>query len=146
MSLYELELQQNMRPDQRLAFQAEFNARRKDKTAAILLALFLGGFGAHHFYMGNTGLGILYLVFFWTLIPAFVALVECFLMSGRVERYNNNLAAEIAARVNMLPPSTIVPVLPVQGSVYCTKCGKPMPADARFCSGCGAEHAAVLQA
>jgi TM2 domain-containing membrane protein YozV len=48
----------------------------KSKTTAGLLALFLGGFGAHHFYLGNIGLGILYLLFFWTFIPAIVAFFE----------------------------------------------------------------------
>ena len=48
----------------------------KSKTTAFLLAFILGGFGAHKFYLGKTGQGILYLLFCWTLIPAFVALVE----------------------------------------------------------------------
>lgn len=48
----------------------------KSKTTAGLLALFLGGFGAHHFYLGRTGLGMLYLLFFWTLIPGFIAFFE----------------------------------------------------------------------
>lgn len=49
---------------------------RKSRTTAGLLALFLGGLGVHHFYLGQTGLGILYLLFFWTFIPAMVAFVE----------------------------------------------------------------------
>jgi len=48
----------------------------KTKTAAALFAFFLGGFGAHKFYLGQTGLGFLYLLLFWTLIPAFIAFVE----------------------------------------------------------------------
>lgn len=48
----------------------------KNKTTAGILALFLGGLGVHRFYLGQTGLGILYLVFFWTFIPAFVALID----------------------------------------------------------------------
>jgi len=48
----------------------------KPRTKAILLALFLGGFGTHKFYQNKVRLGLLYLVFFWTLIPAFVALIE----------------------------------------------------------------------
>ncbi len=48
----------------------------KSRITAGLLALFLGGLGAHHFYLGQTGLGILYLLFFWTFIPAFIAFFE----------------------------------------------------------------------
>lgn len=48
----------------------------KTKVAAALFAFFLGGFGAHRFYLGHVGLGILYLLFFWTFIPAIVAFFE----------------------------------------------------------------------
>ena len=48
----------------------------KNRMTAVLLAFFLGGFGAHKFYLGQTGLGILYLLFFWTFIPAIAAFVE----------------------------------------------------------------------
>lgn len=48
----------------------------RNKTAAALWAFFLGGFGAHKFYLGRPVWGILYLIFFWTFIPAFVAFVE----------------------------------------------------------------------
>jgi TM2 domain-containing membrane protein YozV/ribosomal protein L40E len=47
-----------------------------NKTTAALLALFLGGLGMHKFYLGRTGMGLIYLVFCWTLIPAFISLVE----------------------------------------------------------------------
>ena len=33
----------------------------KDKWVAVLLCLFLGGIGAHKFYEGKIGMGILYL-------------------------------------------------------------------------------------
>ena len=49
---------------------------QKSRIAAILLAFFLGGFGVHKFYLGRVGQGILYLIFFWTLIPAIIAFVE----------------------------------------------------------------------
>jgi len=48
----------------------------KNKTTAGLLALFLGGIGMHKFYLGKTGMGILYLVFFWTAIPAIITFIE----------------------------------------------------------------------
>lgn len=48
----------------------------KDKIVAGILALLLGGLGAHKFYLGQAGIGLLYLCFFWTGIPALVGLVE----------------------------------------------------------------------
>lgn len=51
-----------------------------DKVAAGVLALLLGGLGAHKFYQGNVKLGVLYLCFFWTGIPALLGLVEGILM------------------------------------------------------------------
>lgn len=52
----------------------------KSKVAAALFAFFLGGFGIHKFYLGKIGQGILYLIFFWTLIPAFIAFIEAILL------------------------------------------------------------------
>lgn len=48
----------------------------KSKIAAALLAFFLGGFGIHKFYLGQVGLGIVYLIFRWTFIPAIIAFIE----------------------------------------------------------------------
>ena len=47
-----------------------------NKTTAALLALFLGGLGMHKFYLGRTGMGLIYLVFCWTFVPAIISLVE----------------------------------------------------------------------
>ncbi len=48
----------------------------KSKVAAGLLAIFLGDFGVHKFYLGQVGIGILYLLFFWTLIPGIIGIIE----------------------------------------------------------------------
>lgn len=52
----------------------------KSKVAAGLLALFLGGLGVHKFYLGQTGLGVVYLLFCWTCIPAFIALIDAIII------------------------------------------------------------------
>lgn len=47
-----------------------------NKVGYVVLAILLGDFGVHKFYAGKIGLGILYLCFCWTGIPAIVGLVE----------------------------------------------------------------------
>lgn len=75
--------------------RAIYNSRRKDPTVALLLCLFLGGVGAHHFYLGKTTLGVVYLIFFWTFIPALIAFVELFFVMRQTRRHNVQLAQEI---------------------------------------------------
>ena len=48
----------------------------KSRVAAGVLAILLGDLGIHKFYMGKIGMGILYLLFSWTGIPALVGLIE----------------------------------------------------------------------
>ncbi len=50
---------------------------QKNRVAAILLAFFLGSFGIHRFYLGQTGLGILYLLLCWTAIPGILGVIDC---------------------------------------------------------------------
>ena len=53
-------------PNPQAIFYQQYEAVRRDEVVGILLALFLGGFGIHHFYLRRHGLGILYLCFCWT--------------------------------------------------------------------------------
>lgn len=89
------EITARLTPDQRILFDPQFTQERKSAGAGILLALLLGGLGAHRFYMNQIGWGLLYLAFCWTLIPMLVALVEAFLMPSRVGRHNRAVAARI---------------------------------------------------
>jgi TM2 domain-containing membrane protein YozV len=50
--------------------------KRVSKTKLLLLTLFLGGVGAHKFYLGQWVQGLLYALLCWTLIPGLVALLE----------------------------------------------------------------------
>lgn len=73
----------------------------KDRIIAALLALFFGIFGVHHFYLGNKSKGILYLIFFWTIIPAIISFIEgiLFLMQDQQsfdDKYNNGIPSNVA--------------------------------------------------
>lgn len=46
------------------------------RLAAALFAFFLGGLGIHKFFLGQIGMGILYLLFCWTGIPIIVGIIE----------------------------------------------------------------------
>lgn len=62
----------------------------KNKASAILLAVFLGGFGAHRFYLGQPIKGVIYLLFFWTLIPWFIAWVDVIVFLAMSEEKFNS--------------------------------------------------------
>lgn len=57
-------------------YQAPVMRSHKEKSTALLLTFFLGGLGIEWFYLGNTAMGVLSLLFCWTGIPALIALVH----------------------------------------------------------------------
>jgi TM2 domain-containing membrane protein YozV len=85
--------------DEQMIFFMQYNNVKKNPTSAVLWALFLGGVGAHKFYMGETGLGILYLLFCWTYIPGIIAFIELFTLSGKVAKYNEQKATELSMMI-----------------------------------------------
>ncbi len=50
--------------------------RDKDKSTAAALSILLGSFGAHRFYLEQNGLGLVYLLFCWTLVPTVLGVAE----------------------------------------------------------------------
>ena len=50
--------------------------KEKNKYVAAILAILLGNFGIHKFYMGKTLIGIVYIVFSWTCIPAIIGFFQ----------------------------------------------------------------------
>lgn len=48
----------------------------RSRTVAAVTAFFLGGVGAHRFYVGNPLSGVVYLVFAWTFIPSLLGMFE----------------------------------------------------------------------
>jgi TM2 domain-containing membrane protein YozV len=106
MKNYELALMSEMSDNQRLLFQNEVAQTRKSPTTAFVLALFLGGLGAHRFYMRDYWLGLLYVVFCWTFVPVVIALIELFFIGERVAKYNLDKATEIAQKLRTLSPAS----------------------------------------
>ena len=149
-------------PNPQQVFQMQYEAVRRDEVVGVLLALFLGCFGIHHFYLGRVGLGILYCCFCWTGIPAVLGFIECFFMPGRVRMYNAIQAAGLAAALGIAIPGymghpgwvapgyaqpvyvSVQNVTPAETTamtettlVACGNCQQTNPAGVRFCSGCG---------
>ena len=48
----------------------------KDRVTAGLIAVMLGIFGGHKFYLKEYGQGVIYLFFFWSIIPAVLGIIE----------------------------------------------------------------------
>lgn len=62
-----------------------------NKIAYVLLAFFLGGIGAHKFYAGKIGTGILYLIFSWTFIPSIIAFIEFIIALTKTPNENGEI-------------------------------------------------------
>ena len=71
----------------RAGFRAVFErlgvpwSAQRDQTTAVLLALFGGAFGLHHFYLGRRGRGWLYVAFCWLVIPMIAGWVDAVRLS-----------------------------------------------------------------
>jgi TM2 domain-containing membrane protein YozV len=93
----------------------------KNQTVAWLWCLFLGGFGAHRFYLGKILTAILYLVLCWTGIPTILAMIELCIIAftspqNWAQKYNGG---------KILPPvngfikavSLIMPIIIIVGII-----------------------------
>ena len=138
-----------MTAEQQATFNTYYPSTQRDEVLGVLLAVLLGSFGAHHFYLRRNGLGALYLVLFWTGIPAILGIIEAFFMPGRVREFNAIQAAGIAAALGIPMPGWNQPLhvtlnIPAstQGTtaaalVACPRCQQVNPPASRFCAGCG---------
>jgi TM2 domain-containing membrane protein YozV len=127
------EMLPQMTEQQQATFNIYYRGTQRDEILGVVLALVLGSFGAHHFYLRRNGWGTVYLVLFWTGIPAILGIIEAFFMPGRVRRFNAEQAALLAHSVVQgvtLPP----PPVPMAG---CPACGMVQNASARYCVQCG---------
>ncbi|WP_433975289.1 NINE protein [Tunturiibacter lichenicola] len=126
----------NMNEHQRAWFYAEYKRASKDETIGVLLALFLGGIGIHHFYLRRNTAGVIYLLLSWTGIPMVIAWFECFFMPGRVRQYN---AAQAIYISNQILGTASPYASPAAFAVtHCPACNSPVESAAAYCTHCGA--------
>jgi len=83
-------------PDRQSLFMMQYQNVKKNPTTSMLLALFLGGLGAHKFYLNQPGVGILFLLFSWTTIPGIIGVIEAFSIAGKVGEMNLQKARELS--------------------------------------------------
>jgi len=72
--------------------QATYGMHYVNKWLYVLLAIFFGGFGAHHFYAGYNGKGILYLVLLVTGISVLLGLIQGILTVFKTPDANGKIA------------------------------------------------------
>lgn len=87
-----LPLDSELTPQEHSMFILEYNQKKKSVTTGVMLALFLGGLGAHKFWLGSVATGIIYLIFCWTFIPGIVAFFDACMMPFTVQRFNAAVA------------------------------------------------------
>jgi TM2 domain-containing membrane protein YozV len=144
-----------MNPQQRAWFYAEYERARKEEVVGLLLALFLGGFGIHKFYLRRNAAGVWYLLFCWTGITTILGFIDCFFMPGNVRAYNAAQAAFISAQILASPspeaPASasdssvfIKPVPAIPTTMHCTSCGRTLDPTATFCPHCGEAREATV--
>jgi TM2 domain-containing membrane protein YozV len=126
-----------MTEHQRAWVYAEYEQARRDEVVGVLLAIFLGTFGLHHFYLRRNGLGVLYLLFSWTGIPAILGFIEAFFMPGRVRTYNAMQANYIGGQIRAGSAFGYQPPI-AAADLTCPACGAALSTGAGFCPRCGA--------
>ena len=87
---------------------AELEKEKKSTTVSWLLLLFLGGFGAHRFYLGHIGLGIAMIIVWLISIPlAFVPIaiwliVDIVLLTSAIKEENNKIEKGIIQDIMLM--------------------------------------------
>ena len=87
----------NLSEQKQLLVSGQYISLRKKKSTIYIWLFFLGGLGAHHYYMGNIISGIIYTLFCWTFIPLCLSILEFLFAWGYVDNHNEKLINELLA-------------------------------------------------
>lgn len=85
---------QGLTAEQLAMVQSEVMKNQKSKGIAFALWFFLGVFGAHRFYLGDTGYAVAMLLLGWMTFGIWW-IIDAFLISGRIDR--DTLQVELKA-------------------------------------------------
>lgn len=94
-------LKSQLSPQQMILVQSEVDKKAKSKTIALLFWWFLGAFGGHRFYTGDTGRALC-MMFFGIFTLYIWNLVDGFLIGKRVEEINEQIELEEIMRVKAM--------------------------------------------
>jgi TM2 domain-containing membrane protein YozV len=91
---------QDLTDSQRLLFSSQFDGAKKDRNMILVLSVIFGYLGVDRFIVGDIGIGILKLL---TLgLCGILWLVDLFLIRGRVDEKNRQVANEIYMGIKMM--------------------------------------------
>lgn len=98
---------QELSKDELNDFMLTFQGQQRTNTVGIILALLLGCFGAHWFYLGNNTRAVVYLVLgtigWFLIIPGIVICILCIIeainMNQTVTVFNQRLGRSIVAQI-----------------------------------------------
>lgn len=107
----------------------------KSRTTAVVLAIFLGGIGAHRFYLRKPVSGVFYALMVWTFIPGLLGFIEGihYLTMSDAEFQ----ARHVSGTLGFFRGNYNREQKAVRMHVKCPDCRELIPSDARVCSKCG---------
>ena len=131
----ELALMQQLTPEQRMLFQIQYAAAKKNPDTAVIMALF----SLSRFYLGDVGLGVLQWFFNLMFIGLFWVIADIFTAKYRANTYNVLKARQVAAMVGASGAGNVLTGSTPSRNTFCTYCGSLLIPGGVFCKACGGQ-------